>query len=65
MEHLQMPTCHSPRIVRLNAQTMPPSAEERATLAALGGELVEVEGATDGGMGVERIHSTLNIRKNL
>jgi len=43
-----MPTCHSPRIVRLNAQTMPPSAEERSTLAALGGELVEVEGATDG-----------------
>ena len=27
---------------------MPPSAEERATLAGLGGELVEIEGATDG-----------------
>lgn len=43
-----MPTCHLPRIVRLNAQTIPLSAEERSILAALGGELVEVEGATDG-----------------
>lgn len=43
-----MQTIHAPRIVRLNARTLPLSAEERATLAALGGELVEVEGAGDG-----------------
>ncbi len=43
-----MPMIHAPRIVRLNAQTLPLSAEERARLTALGGELVEVEGATDG-----------------
>lgn len=43
-----MRTSHFPRIVRLNALTIPLSAEERSILAALGGELVEVEGATDG-----------------
>ncbi len=42
-----MQACLHPRIVRLNAQTMPPSAEERSILLALGGEFVEVEGATD------------------
>lgn len=42
-----MPTCLSPRIVRLNARSYPPSAVERSILAALGGEFVEVEGASD------------------
>jgi D-3-phosphoglycerate dehydrogenase len=36
-----------PCIVRLNASTMPMSAEERQTLAALEHRLVEVEGASD------------------
>ena len=36
-----------PCIVRLNASTMPISAEERQTLAALEHRLVEVEGASD------------------
>lgn len=37
----------SPRVVRLNSRTLPPSEEERMLLATLGGELIEVEGATD------------------
>jgi D-3-phosphoglycerate dehydrogenase len=42
-----MPPRQSPRIVRLNAQTLPVSDTERALLASLDAELVEVEGATD------------------
>ncbi len=37
----------APKIVRLNARTMPMSSEERQILAALKPELVEVEGGTD------------------
>jgi D-3-phosphoglycerate dehydrogenase / 2-oxoglutarate reductase len=42
-----MTTCSSPRIVRLNARTTPVEEPERSLLAPLGGELVEIEGATD------------------
>jgi len=42
-----MPTCPSPRVVRLNARTLPPDESERSLLATLDAELIEIEGATD------------------
>jgi len=42
-----MPTCPSPRIVRLNANTSPLSESERQLLATLNATIIEVEGATD------------------
>jgi len=40
-------TCTSPCVVRLNAETLPMSGEERALLAARNITLVEVEGGSD------------------
>ena len=42
-----MPVCPSPRIVRLNARTLPLSETERSLLGTLGAELIEIEGAAD------------------
>lgn len=41
------PVSPFPRVVRLNARTLPLSETERLLLATLDGELVETEGATD------------------
>ncbi|HUX01125.1 MAG: C-terminal binding protein [Phycisphaerae bacterium] len=42
-----MPICPSPRVVRLNARTLPLSEAERSLLANPDAELIEIEGATD------------------
>lgn len=42
-----MSACPTPRIVRLNARTLPPDGTERSLLATLGGNVVEVEGGSD------------------
>ena len=43
-----MPVCPAPRIVRLNALTLPPSPAEYSLLAVPDAELIEIEGAADG-----------------